>query len=89
MVAHPARHILLPVGLASCCSGSSSLSCRLSDNISLMDRTLDNLLFFGIEVLREVFVQRGLFLLELCCRLVISVNDIQCERFDTYGATRA
>jgi hypothetical protein len=38
----------------------------LGENVGVVDRGLHDLLLFGIEILREVLVQSGLFLLEFC-----------------------
>ncbi len=52
----------------------------MGDNIGLMDRSLYDLLFFGIEVLREVLVERGLLLLEACLILAHGKSiDVKLE----------
>jgi hypothetical protein len=60
------RYNRAPIGLAplqtSLCLSSGLGGC-LSDDVGLVDGSLDHLLFVGVEVLCEVFIERRLFLL--------------------------
>lgn len=55
-------------GLRSHLSLCSRLGGLLGNDVGLVNRGLNNLLFFRVEVLCEVLVQSGLFLLEACRR---------------------
>lgn len=65
----------------------SSLRSCLRDCIGLVDRGLDNLLLFRIEVLGEIVVQGGLFLLKTCSPL--ATPDPVPVGVDTYEVGHA
>lgn len=50
------------LGASSC--GGGRLRSGLGDDVGLVNGALNDLLFFGVEVLGQVLVKRGLFLLE-------------------------
>lgn len=70
------RRLLLRCRASVRCSLLCLYLC-LCDDVGLMDGSLDDLLFFWVQVFREVFVECGLLLLEACWRLVnVEARDL-------------